>query len=220
MQEVNALRLALAPHADPEAAYQMAAYQQHIAPFLGIRTPQRRELLKAFWQEQGRPDAERLPELIRTLWALPEREYHYAAMELAYDLRRQWKGTELPLFEWMIAHKSWWDTVDFIATKLVAEFFLRFPARRDRAHDYILSGNMWLRRTAIIFQNPYKRRTDESFLFSAIRPCLEEREFFIRKAIGWALREYAKTNPVAVRAFADTHALSPLSRREALKHMG
>lgn len=217
-RQLNSLFSAYANHAD---AAIMEDYMKGIAPFFGIKTGQRRELLKHFWAVTPLPARSELQEVIASLFAQPQRELHYAALELLQKVRKQWQGDELALFEGLIMQKSWWDTVDTIATKLVAPFFLRFPDERDKTvARWIASDHMWLRRTAIIFQNPYKAKTDETLLFTSIRACAAEREFFIRKGIGWALREWAKTSPESVRQFVATEPLSPLSRREAMKHLG
>ena len=114
---------------------------------------------------------------------------------------------------------SWWDTIDFISTKLVAQYFISFPEKRDEVIDrWISSGNLWLRRSAILFQLKYKDRMDIHFLVGIIERLIPSQEFFINKAIGWVLREYAKTNPGWVQSYVETTPLSNLSKREALKH--
>jgi len=124
----------------------------------------------------------------------------------------------LQLAEFMITHKSWWDTVDLVATKIAGTALSAspelIPAYADR---WISSENIWLNRSALLFQLKFKKATGTNLLFSYILKCASMHEFFIRKAIGWALREYSKTTPDLVRTFVESQKLSPLSRKETLK---
>ena len=118
----------------------------------------------------------------------------------------------------MIVNKSWWDTVDYIAVKLVGKHFENFPELIPKhIKTWNSSGNLWLNRTAILFQLQYKKKTDINLLFDIIEKQAGSREFFIQKAIGWVLREYSKTDENAVRKFVMQTNLSSLSKREALK---
>ncbi|MCD1261456.1 DNA alkylation repair protein [Paenibacillus athensensis] len=198
----------------------MEAYQRNQFPFLGIRSPELAVLLRAFWQEEGLPAADELLIVVAELWALPEREYHYAAMQLLEKRRKLLTPQSLALLERLIVDKAWWDTVDLLASQTVGGLLLRHPELIDDAvARWMASGHMWLQRTALLFQLKYKQRTDTELLFDCIRRLAGSREFFIRKAIGWALREYAKTDAAAVRAFVASVELSPLSVREALKRV-
>jgi len=205
--------------ADPAKAAPMEAYMRGQFVFLGIKAPDRTKYVRSFIQEHGLPK-DKLLETAEYLWALPEREFHYAAIELLGKYGRYADAMHIDLLEKWIVEQSWWDTVDSLAAHHVGDFFKRFPdlipAYTER---WIHSNNMWLRRTAILYQLRYKERTDVNRLFSFIVICKDEEEFFIRKAIGWALREYGKTDGDAVRRFVDRTTLSPLSIREALKHL-
>jgi 3-methyladenine DNA glycosylase AlkD len=117
----------------------------------------------------------------------------------------------LPMYEELIVTGAWWDLVDEVATRLVGELELGF------LRSWAVDPDLWKRRTAIIAQITRKDRTDAELLFDCIEPNRGDREFFIRKAIGWALREYSKVDPDAVVRYCATHELSPLSRREALR---
>ena len=140
------------------------------------------------------------------------------AMELAEKFIRQSDWKDLVLYEYMIRKKSWWDTVDFIATKLVGELFKKYPQQRKiKTGKWLESGNIWLQRTAILFQLKYKKDTDIKHLFETINRTKDIHIFFIEKAIGWALREYSKTDAEAVLNFVENTKLAPLSHREALK---
>lgn len=214
----------LESHADGENAEPMRQYMQDRFEFYGIKTPKRRALVKAFFEEKGLPPSELLVPLVDELWERPQREYQYAAVGV---LQKMMKSRETPpispgemieLFERLITTKSWWDTVDGIATRVVGVFFQRYPEFIESCTDkWISSGNIWLQRTAILFQLKYKERTDEALLFSIVRQLTDSREFFIRKAIGWALHEYSKTFPLRVVRFVRETPMAPLSKREALK---
>ncbi|WP_240633383.1 DNA alkylation repair protein [Paenibacillus montanisoli] len=211
----------LRAHASREISEPMEAYMRHLFPFLGIRTPERNALVKQFMKEHGVPAGEELEAIVRELWALPEREFHYSAMMLLEKRKKDASAAQIELLEELITTHSWWDTVDLLASHLVGNVFTRYPELVPvYAEKWISSDNMWLRRTAILFQLGYKQRTDTELLFSLIRRAAHEPEFFIRKAIGWALREYAKTDAEAVQKFVAATELSPLSMREALKHVG
>lgn len=218
---VQELRELFSEYADADSAAAMEAYMKGIAPFFGIKTELRRTLLKHYLATMPPVQSAESVALARLLYAQPQREFHYTALELLQRMHKQWRGDELALFEQLIQEKSWWDTVDVIATKLVAPYLLRFPDQRAAAvNRWIHSPDMWLRRTALIFQNPYKHKTDEDLLYNCIRMCAHDGEFFIRKGIGWALREWAKTSPESVTAFVASEPLSALCRREAMKHLG
>lgn len=207
--------------ANPDIAAGAAAYMKNISPFYGIKAPHRRKLIMELVSTEGLPVPEELTDIIKSAWLQEQREFQYAAMEIAHRMRKKTDDTVLHLYEWMIVHKSWWDTIDFIAPKLVGDCFLDYPALRDSGlARWMNSDNIWLLRTCILFQLKYKTKTDEKLLFSLIRQLAGHPEFFIRKAIGWALREYAKTQPQAVTDFVAQTPLSGLSKREALKHVG
>lgn len=196
----------------------MARYMRDQFPFLGIKTPQRRALLKAFMATHGQPPLDELETIVRELWQLPQREFQYSALTL---LDRQVK--KLPpefyqVMEYLMVTKSWWDTVDGLAGNSVATHFVRFPlVRNECLARWRSSDNFWLRRTTLLFQLGYKNKTDQVLLFDLIRENLASKEFFIQKAIGWALREYSKTDLEAVIEFVAATPLAPLSAREALK---
>jgi 3-methyladenine DNA glycosylase AlkD len=154
------------------------------------------------------------------LWEQPEREFQYFAMEMVEKFRKKAPAGMIGTYELMILGKSWWDTVDFIAAVLVGGHFRRFPEMvAPYTGKWMASGNIWLQRTALLFQLKYKKETDFGLLATFITFLAGSREFFIRKAIGWALREYSKTDPQRVKAFVTATPLAPLSRKEALRRM-
>jgi 3-methyladenine DNA glycosylase AlkD len=163
-----------------------------------------------------------LDALTRDLWNLPQREYQYAAMSLMGRLEKRFEPEFIATIEYLLVTKSWWDTVDALASHAVGTHFKRFPEIRAKyLKKWRKSNNFWLRRTTLLFQLGYKKETDFDLLFEIIQENLGSDEFFINKAIGWALRQYAHTNPAPVKKFVKaTKELHPLSRREALKNIG
>ena len=164
------------------------------------------------------PDRTAIEEIIREIWILPQREYQYFAMELLEKYVKRSDETIVPLLEYMILTKSWWDTVDKIASHLVGGFFRQHKeCIESYTEKWMYYGTMWLQRTALLFQLRYKKETDTDLLYSYIQALASSQEFFIQKAIGWALREYSKSDPEAVYNFVNKVTLAPLSRREALR---
>ncbi len=205
---------------DPEKAVQMSRYMKNLFDYYGIQATQRRELSKSFLKEEGIPVKSELFETLKKLWDLPQREYQYFGMELAAKFKKEPDISDIEMFKWMILHKSWWDTVDFIAANLVGNYFQIYGQQTNKImENWLGSGNMWLQRTSLIFQLKNKASTNTDLLSRQINALNHSKEFFINKAIGWALREYSKTNPDWVRQFVSQTELSPLSKREALKRI-
>ncbi|MDP8267896.1 MAG: DNA alkylation repair protein [Candidatus Tenebribacter davisii] len=205
-------------NADPIIAEPMAKYMKNLFPYLGIKTPIRKELFKDFVKENDIPELSDIKQITLELWDLPEREFQYTAIGLLRKFEKKWDKDFIDLFEQLIISKSWWDSVDGIASWLAGEHFKRFPKQRDEyIKRWMKSNNMWLQRTCILFQLHYKDETDVMLLSGIIMSLNTSKEFFIQKAIGWALREYSKTDAEAVKKFVENNELSNLSKREALK---
>ena len=205
-------------YADPERAKKMRAYMKDQFDYMGIQTPVRRELTKAFYAEHGYPDPSQVESIVKDCWHMPYREYKYFAMELMVRMKKKLGHDAIHLYESLITMESWWDTIDLIAPSLVGYHFQEYPEERNEyINKWIKSGNMWLQRSCILFQLKYKGDTDTRLLKSIILKLKDSKEFFIRKAIGWILREYSKTDPGFVVRFVQNHELSGLSHREALK---
>jgi len=205
---------------DPENAYHMKAYMKHQFDFLGIKSQERRSLSQPFLNKNALPPFEEGWPVIRKLWVLPEREFQYLAMEWASKYNRLAEKSWIDHYHYMITYKSWWDTVDFISVNLVGPYFRKYPEMIGKiTGKWMISGNIWLQRSCLLFQLKYKTDTDTELLTSFIHPLAGSREFFIAKAIGWSLREYSKTNPDWVRSFISTHALQPLSKKEGLRRI-
>jgi 3-methyladenine DNA glycosylase AlkD len=212
----------LARVGDPDRAAAMARYMKTDMPFYGVAKPERH---KVYRDMVGRfPITSRAGYVaaVKALWAQPHREVKYCAIRLAVDHPQYVTIGSVPLYRQMIIEGGWWDFVDDIAARLVGTVLLD---DRERMHPkldrWIDDPNLWIRRTAVLSQLKHKGRTDRDQLFGYCLKRAEEKEFFIRKAIGWALREYAKTEPDVVRAFALEHReqLSGLSFREATKRL-
>lgn len=196
----------------------MKAYMRGQFEYLGIKGPKLGELLREYYTEHGLPAPAELDPVARGLWALPQREFQYAACSLIGRLEKGLPEEFIGTLEYLLVNKSWWDTVDALATHTVGLHFKRYPgARRKYLVRWRRSEDFWLRRAAILFQLHYKGETDFDLLRAIIRENLGSQEFFINKAIGWALRQYTRTDPQAVRRFVAETPLHPLSAREALK---
>ena len=212
------VKKAFRQHTDPVKAAGAKAYMRNQFDFFGIQTPIRRQISKEIFQA-GLPEIDALPIIIRDAWAQSEREFQYFAIELAGAMKNQWLPDMVPLIEKMITQKSWWDSVDHIATWILGPYFQKYPNQiKDVTYKWNQSDNFWLQRSSIMFQKSYRSKTDTKLLTDYILHCAGSKEFFIQKAIGWALREYAKTNADWVKKFVNTNELPVLSRREALKH--
>lgn len=215
----DALGAQFSAAADPAVAEGQAAYMKHRFRFFGIKATERRQIQQAFFRQAGLPAVQDWPEWMYEAYAREEREYHYAANELTARLLRKLPETAIDTLHMMIVSHSWWDSVDFIAADLVGPLLMRYPGLARMMDEWIEDDNIWLARTALLHQLRYKDKTDAPRLFSYCEKRAGDTEFFIRKAIGWALRQYAYTAPEAVYSFVDAHpGLSGLSRREALKH--
>jgi 3-methyladenine DNA glycosylase AlkD len=196
----------------------MKKYMKGQYDYFGIKSPERKELSKDFLQKHGLPLAEELTEIVKECWELPQREFQYFIMEVLARLVKKGDKERIALYEYLVLNKSWWDTVDYIASNLVGAHFLRYPELiKPTIETWMDSGNIWMQRTSLLFQLKYKKKTDVDLMAGYIQRLQGSKEFFINKAIGWILREYSKTDGNWVKDFVQNHQLAPLSRREALK---
>jgi len=209
-------------NANPAQAGPMKKYMRDQFDYLGIKTPIRVALQNEFIKENGLPPLDELDSISRDLWGLPQREFQYTATSLIGRLENKLEPEFITTLEYLLVTKSWWDTVDTIAGNTVGTHFKRFPKVREKyLKKWRKADNFWLRRSALLFQLGYKKDTDFDLLCEIIHENLGSDEFFINKAIGWALRQYAWTDPKPVKKFVKaTKGLHPLSRREALKNIG
>ena len=207
-------------NANEEDAGPMRAYMRNQFPFLGIRSPLRKQLIKQFLADHKMPEGEELFVEVDVIYNMPEREFQYAAMAMLERQVKQLQTTDLVFCEKLITTKSWWDSIDTIAPRIVGVIVLRDRAAGELVmKQWNSSDNFWLNRAAILHQLKYKTETNEDLLYEIILRHIESSEFFIQKAIGWVLREYAKTNPESVLSFVEASELKPLSRREAIKNL-
>jgi 3-methyladenine DNA glycosylase AlkD len=213
---VNDIVDTLSPLANAERAAPMAAYMKHHFEYLGIVTPQRRDACRLLIRTYDG----NLLAAVSALWKLDEREYQYVACDLLRQHARKLQADNLPKLEKLVTSKSWWDSVDGLVPSIGA-LVLREPQLSARMDELIDADNFWLQRVAILHQLAWKNETDQERLFRYCLHCADDNEFFIRKAIGWALRQHARVAPDAVRTFIKKHQckLSPLSIREAGKHL-
>jgi 3-methyladenine DNA glycosylase AlkD len=212
------LQAAIAEDAEP-----MKKYLKDKFEFYGLKSPLRKETQKQFWSKHEKPqDKDSLKTFVKALWEEPYRELHYQALELLERPIKKADDSWIEFIEYLITTNSWWDSVDGIASKIVGTYLKKYPNYNEQYPPiWIESDNMWLRRTAILYQLKYKKETDWQRLQDYILLTAHEQEFFIRKAAGWMLREYSKTNSQAVLDFVADHEdqLSGLTKREALKWM-
>ena len=226
MELIAAVRAELARLGESKQAEAMRAYMKSTMPFRGVRAPQQTGALRALFAAHPLHSADTWRATVLALWReAGYREERYAALALLDDRRYQAYRTldALPLYEALIVTGAWWDLVDGVAIHRIGELLARYPEPvRAAMLAWSADADRWKRRTAILCQCARKGETDETLLFACLAPNLEDGDFFIRKAIGWALREYSKVRPEAVRQYVRAHAdtLSPLSQREALKHLG
>ncbi|MDA3037935.1 MAG: DNA alkylation repair protein [Actinomycetota bacterium] len=225
------LRAALTAVADPSKVDAMRAYMKDIAPFLGVTAADRRHEQRRFitWARTATGDAavDALLDFAEACWAEPEREFQYVATDMLRAAATRRDGTmlrqeHLPRVEQLLRAKSWWDTVDSLAAWTVGPMVLAQPALVSTMDEWIDDDDFWIARTAILHQLSYGRATDRERLFRYVDRRSADNEFFIRKALGWALRQYARVAPDEVRSFVEARGsrLSGLTRREALKHLG
>src|SRR5260370_1632481 len=208
--------------ADPAKAPAMAAYMKTAQAFYGVPTPTRTIILREANERFVPSDQKSYERNVLALWKLPYREERYCAITYARNHPRFITPSALTLYERMIREGAWWDFVDDIAVNLVGGVLGNFPAKtRPMIERWIDDPDMWIRRTALLAHLKHKTTTDAAQLFDHCVRRAHESEFFIRKAIGWALREYSKTEPRAVRAFLEKnrHRLSKLSFDEGSKHL-
>lgn len=202
-------------------AFAMAKYMRNHFSFYGIKTDERSPLFKAIWKENQEEVSEYPREIALQLFAKGQRELQYCAIEiLIKQLQGNYKKEDIQLIEKLLITNSWWDSVDTIAKNILGQYLLEYPLETENVIErFSNSQNVWLNRSAILFQLGYKQKTNFELLKSECEKHKNSNAFFIQKAIGWALREYAKTNPEAVKNFVSNTNLKQLSKKEALKNI-
>lgn len=218
---INQLEIAFQKHSNAENALPMAKYMKNKFSFYGIKTTERRLVFKEIWKENKQEVSKNSRAIALALYAKKQRELHYCAIEiLIKELKGNYQKDDIEFIEKLIITNSWWDSVDTIAKYILGQYLIEFPdCIETTVEKFSNSNNMWLNRSAILFQLDYKKETDFELLKAICIQHQSSTEFFIQKAIGWALREYAKTNSEAVKNFVMVNNLKPLSRKEALKNL-
>jgi 3-methyladenine DNA glycosylase AlkD len=215
----------LVPLGDPALRPWMQAYMKNQFEFLGVKTPARRAATAELIRMQRGATAAEMLRTARMLWALPQREFQYVAVDLLGKHVRALGPKHLPALFRLVRQKSRWDTVDALAAGVIGAIVrsarMEDPKIQCEMDKALQSSNLWVRRVAILHQLGWREQTDSERLFGYALACGHENEFFIRKAIGWALRDYARHDPRAVGAFLrlNRDKLSPLTVREAAKHL-
>jgi 3-methyladenine DNA glycosylase AlkD len=205
-------------HANTEKAAGAKAYMRNQFNYLGLTAPLRQRISKAYIKTQL-PGYSELETIVKELWQMPEREYQYFAIDLILAFKKKWTKDLITLIEFILVNKSWWDTVD-AASNLTGPYFKLFPGQTDKiTGGWNRSENIWLQRSSILFQLKYKKDTNTDLLKKYILALKSSKEFFVQKAIGWALREYSKVNSKWVQDFVKQNKLAALSEREALKRI-
>jgi 3-methyladenine DNA glycosylase AlkD len=223
---VQDARRRLREAADPAKAPAMQAYMKSALPYYGVPSPVSRVVFRELLAAHPLDDRPTWLATVHALWdGATHREERYAALALVRDRRyAEYRDPDaLTLYRHLLTTGAWWDVVDDVATHLVGPLLLEHPeAVRLTIATWATDDDRWLRRTAVICQVGAKERSDLGLLTLAIEANLDDRDFFLRKAIGWALRQHARIDPDWVRAFVAAHddRISGLSRREALKHLG
>lgn len=223
---IHDIRAGFAARANQDIAEPQQAYMKSTIPFYGLKTPAVRNVLKPLLKQHTLRSAEEWEFAIRTLWdTVTHREEWYAAIGIArYGRYRDYRSSveSIPLYDHMIRTGAWWDVGDIIAQHLVGEVL---TAHREEAsaimRAWSTDEHLWIRRCSILSQNNHKQKTDPQLLRDCMLPSIDDTDFFSRKAIGWALRDYAHINPAWVSAFVEEFddRLSGLSKREALRHI-
>ncbi|MCB9034014.1 MAG: DNA alkylation repair protein [Chitinophagales bacterium] len=198
----------------------MQNYMKNKFAFFGVRSTNRRTIFKTILKTNGLPNEATYQAVVLSMMQHEKREMHYCAIDLVIQCQKKYSASnDIDYITTMITTNSWWDSVDGIAPNILAYYLKQFPNKIDVVIDnYMKSNNIWLQRSCLLFQLKYKQHTNEQLLFDLCKQLSTSNEFFIQKAIGWSLREYAKTNQQKVYQFVAATPMSNLSRREALKH--
>jgi len=207
-------------HSNLSESTAMSAYMKNLFPFYGIKKPLRKRLDMTLLSKDNLASISNWQELVKELWNEEEREMHYLALGLIDKFKKQWTANDIELMEWLVINKSCWDSVDHLAANVIGPLVLKYPELHNDMIAWNKSENMWIQRCSILYQLKYRMNTRTDILESTILNCIDSKEFFLRKAIGWSLREYAKYNSKWVLDFVaqNKDQLSGLSTREALKH--
>jgi 3-methyladenine DNA glycosylase AlkD len=218
---IKDLETELRQNSNAELAIPMANYMKNKFSFLGIQADNRRTILKSNWNQHKEEVQNNFRSICWELFNKKEREFHQCAIDiLVKEINKKYVLEDIQLIEKFIITNSWWDSVDTIAKFILGGYLQQFPKETEKVIEHFSnSENMWLNRSAILFQLSYKEKTDFNLLKAECEKHKESKEFFIQKAIGWALRDYSRFNPNGVTAYVNAANLKPLSKREALRNI-
>ena len=212
------LRSIFSDHANAAIAEKQVRYMKNHFEFLGLKRPERDLIQKELFLEYKITDNLELENVVRALWKFPYREYHYVACDLLTINQKKYKDLNINFLDFLISTNSWWDTVDMISTNVIGGYYLHHKKLYEtELIPWTKSPNLWKRRACIIFQLKYKNEMDTVWLSKRILENNESKEFFLQKAIGWALRQHSQIDTKWVIDFIENHPLKPLSKREALR---
>ena len=218
---IEALTLAFTNKKNSDNAIPMGKYMKNHFPFLGIKTTERRAIFQELWKKHKDEIRINYREIAWELYLKNEREFHYCGIEiLTKEIKKEYKKEDILLIEKFIVTHSWWDSVDTIAKFTLGNYLLAFPQETLKViEQFSNSSSIWLNRSAILFQLSYKEKTNFDLLKSECEKHKHSKEFFIQKAIGWALRDYSRFNPTGVTTYVENTNLKPLSKKEALRNI-
>jgi len=221
MAFINQLETTFQTHENKENSLAMAKYMKNHFAFYGIKTTERRLLFKEIWNANKDEIKKDVQNIATSLYTKKQRELHYCAIEIVIrECKGNYKKSDIHFIEKLLTTNSWWDSVDTISKYILGQYLLEFPdAVEDTIEKFSNSDNLWLNRSVILFQLGFKEKTDFDLLKAICLQHENSTEFFIQKAIGWSLREYAKTNPHQVIDFVTHSNLKPLSKKEAVKNL-
>ena len=219
MNFIQSLEQNLRKKANKEMAIPMENYMKNNFLFLGIKTEERRSIFKLNYEKNKGEVKANFRNYAWELFNRGEREFHYCAIDLLVkEFKKNYILEDIKLIENLINKNSWWNTVDTVAKYILGGYLLQFPNETEKVIErFSNSHNMWLNRSAILFQLSYKEKTNFDLLKSECEKHKHSKEFFIQKAIGWALRDYSRFNPNLVKTYVNSTGLKPLSVREALR---
>ena len=219
MKFCNELEAHFRKESNRELAIPMENYMKNNFSFLGIKTEKRRAIFKSIYEQNKAEIKSNFRTIAWKLFQMKEREFHQVAIDLLVkEYKKNFVIEDIKLIEKLIITNSWWDSVDTIVKYLLGGYLQQFPLETLKVIErFSNSKNMWLNRSAILFQLSYKEKTNFEILISECEKHKHSNEFFIQKAIGWALRDYSRFNPTGVKGYVNSTNLKPLSSREALR---
>lgn len=221
-ETIAGLEALFEPFRNEKRGQSASAYLRNQFPFIGMQTEIRRCAQKSWIDALKTLEDRKLRWLIiRALWNNEERDYQHVAIDLLNSWPKKYYSEEDSVeLEWLLLHKSWWDSVDSIASNYLGKWALLFPGKaRETFEKWRYHESFWLQRSCLIYQLKYKDKTDVAYLEDLIKQMNSNKEFFIQKAIGWSLRQLSKHQPVEVRRILATHPIKGLALREASKYL-